>query len=120
SSKQVEFAMSVTHPGWDEEYYPVPLWMSAIKWIRIAQSIPEMKAAMYENSIRAKCIVIIYEGFWEKSYGSEWTTLDDTKKEEYRKKVYDDIESFLVGAKNAGKAIFTTGYRDRDGKTYAE
>lgn len=119
-SKDVEFAMSATHPGFDEEYYPVPLWMAAIKWIKIAQAIPEMKAAMYENSIRAKMVVIIYELFWEKSYGASWTTLDEKKKEEYRKKIYDDIEKFLVGAKNAGKSIFTTGYRDRDGKTYSE
>jgi hypothetical protein len=116
----VEYALSITHPGWDEEYYPVPMWMAAIKWIKIAQSIPEMKAAMYENSIRAKCIVIIYEQFWEKSYGEGWANLDETKQTEYRKKVYDDIEKFLVGSKNAGKAIFTTGYRSLDGKTWAD
>jgi hypothetical protein len=79
-----------------------------------------MKAAMYENSIRAKCVVIIYEQFWEKSYGEAWANLDETKQTEYRKKVYDDIEKFLVGAKNAGKAIFTTGYRSLDGKTWAD
>ncbi len=118
--KAVEFAISCTHPGWDEEYYPVPMWMAAIKWIKIAQSIPEMKAAMYENSIRAKCVVIIYESFWEKSYGEDWTNADEKKKNEYRKKTYDDIEKFLVGAKNAGKAIFTTGYRSHDGKTWAD
>jgi hypothetical protein len=119
-SKDFEFAMSCTHPGWDEKYYPVPLWMAAIKWIKIAQSIPEMKAAMYENSIRAKCVVIIYETFWEKSYGEGWSELDEKKQIEYRTKVYDDIEKFLVGAKNAGKSIFTTGYRDHQGKTWAD
>lgn len=115
-----EYAISSTHPGWNEQYYPVPLWMAAIKWIKIAQAIPEMKAAMYENSIRAKMMVIIYEGYWEKSYGEKWSSLTEKEKADFRTTVYDDIEKFLVGAKNAGKAIFTTGYRDRDGKTYAE
>ncbi len=115
-----EYAMMVTHPGWDEVYYPVPLWMSALKWIKIAAAIPEMKAAIYENMIRAKMVVVIYETFWEKRYGQGWDNLTEKEKNDFRNKVYDDIEKFLVGAKNAGKAIFVHGYRDRDGKTYGD
>jgi hypothetical protein len=113
------FSMMVSHPGWQEQYYPMPMWMSQILWIKIAQSVPEMKAVLFENNMRVKMVVIIYESFWQEAFGDEWTDYTDAEKEEKRKKVYKDIDDFLVGSKNAYKSVFTTGYRDQDGKTYA-
>lgn len=117
--KNVEYALSFTHPGWDELYYPVPLWYSVLKWVKIAQAVPEMKAAMYENSMRLKFIVIIQEGYWPRAFPG-WSKLAQDDKDKARNKVYDEIDEHLVGSENAGKAIFTNGYRDRDGKIWSD
>jgi hypothetical protein len=54
------FSMMVTQPGWQEQYYPMPMWMANILWVKFAQSIPEMKIAYLENRLKAKMQVIIY------------------------------------------------------------
>jgi hypothetical protein len=113
------FSLMVTHPGWQEQYYPMPMWMAQHKWVKIAQGVPEMKAVLFENNMRVKMVVIIYETFWTEAFGDEWEDYTDAEKEERRKKVYKDIDDFLVGSKNAYKSVFTTGYRDSEGKTYA-
>ena len=113
------FSLMVSHPGWQEQYYPMPMWMAQILWVKIAQGVPEMKAVMFENNMRVKYVVIIYEKYWTEAYGDEWEDYTDEQKLEKRKKTYSDIDDFLIGSKNAYKSIFTTGYRDQDGKTYA-
>lgn len=113
------FSVMVTHPGWQEQYYPMPMWMAQILWVKIAQGVPEMKAVMFENNMRVKYIVVIYESFWTEAFGDEWEGYTDQQQAEKRKQVYDDIDKFLIGSKNAYKSVFTTGYRDSDGKTYA-
>lgn len=117
--KNREFNVMVSHPGWDEQYYPMPLWYAALKWVKIAQGIPEMKAVLFENNMRVKQLVIIYDSFWTEAFGDEWTDYTDEQKQEKRQRVYKDIDDFLVGSKNAYKSVFTAGYRDTDGKTYA-
>ncbi len=114
------FSLTAAHPDWGQHYYPTPLWFAAMKWVKIAQSVPEMKAAMYENSIRAKFVVIINEQFWEKRFPEVWHKYTQDQKEEKQKVIFEEIDNFLVGAKNAGKAIFTTGYRDREGNTWSD
>lgn len=115
------FAFTAAHPTWGKHYYPTPLWYAAYKWVKIAQAVPEMKAAMYENSIRAKFVVIIQTTFWENRFGAQiWGNYTAEEKEKKQQQVFDEIDLFLVGSKNAGKAIFTTGYRDREGNTWAD
>lgn len=113
------FSVMISHPGWQEQYYPTPMWMTQILWVKIAQSVPEMKAVLFENNMRVKMVVIIYENFWTEAFGDEWDDYTDEQKEEKRKKVYKDIDDFLVGSKNAYKSVFTTGYRDSEGRVYA-
>lgn len=119
-SKVKSYAFTAAHPTWGKHYYPTPLWYAAYKWVKIAQAVPEMKAAMYENSIRAKFMVVIQESFWEKRFADKWDKFTAEEQEKKRGEVYDQIDEFLVGAKNAGKAIFTNGYRDRDGKIWSD
>lgn len=115
------FTVSATHPGWGEQYYPTPLWYAAYKWVKIAQGVPEMKAVMFENNLRVKYIVIIHDTYWANAFGQDtWKNYTTKQKEDARSKVYDSIDEYLVGSKNAYKSIFTTGYRDRDGKVWSE
>jgi hypothetical protein len=119
-SSRTEFAMTFKYPGWNKHYYSVPLWYAAYKWVKIAQGVPEMKAAIFENSMHVKYIVIIHDSYWAKAFPLEWEGYTPEQRLEKKKLVYDDIDKWLVGAKNAYKSIFTEGYRDHDGKTWAE
>jgi hypothetical protein len=113
--KGFEYAMTFRYPGWNTHYYSTPLWYAALKWVKIAQGVPEMKAAMFENSIHVKYIVVINEKYWASAFGPDWKKYTEDQKKQKRQDVYDDIDKFLVGSKNAYKSIFTSGYRDADG-----
>lgn len=110
-------AYTFKYPGWGKKYYSYPLWYSNLKWVKIAQSIPEMKAAIYTNSMRPKYIITIYDQFWDnvfiddstKKTLAEYTQAEITAK---KNEVYDQIDEYLSGAANAGKAIFTDGKLD--------
>ena len=115
-----EFAMIIRVPGWNKKYYPVPAWMAAYKWVKIAQGVPEMKASLFENSMRPKYKVIIQEEFWDNRYGTDWGTWDEDEQEEKKQAFYDEIDAWLVGSKNAHKSIFVNGFRDGDGKVYTD
>lgn len=115
-----QYALTFKYPGWQRHYYSMPLWYAAHKWVKIAQGVPEMKAAIFENSIHVKYIVVIHEAYWEKAFGPDWKKYTEDQKKKKRDEVYDDIDKFLVGSKNAYKSIFTNGYRDHQGKTWTE
>lgn len=118
--KDVEFAMTFKYPAWNKQYYSVPLWYAAYKWVKIAQGVPEMKAVLFENNMRVKYIVVIHESYWERNYQKEWKSWTAEQKQQAKEKLYDDIDKYLVGSKNAYKSIFTTAYRDRNGNVVPE
>jgi hypothetical protein len=103
-------ALTAKYPAWGKHYYSLPLWYAAYKWIKIAQGVPEMKAAMYQNVMRAKKKVTIYPNYWADAFPGQWDKFSDEEKEQKRNQVFDEINEFLVGAKNAGKTIFVDGY----------
>jgi len=103
-----EFAYVTRQPGWNRPYYSMPLWYSARKWVSIAKQVPEMKAAIFENNIRLKYKVVIYDEYWLHNF-PDWDTYDDAKKRSEQDKVYDDINDFLAGSQNAYKSIFVDG-----------
>jgi len=119
--KDFEYSIITSHPGWNSQYYPKSNWRAALKWVSIAEAVPEMKEAIFNNGLRVKQVCIIQETFWPKAFGPDtWKKYTEEEKEKARQKVYDEIDKTLVGSKNANKTIFTTGYRDRDGKTWAD
>lgn len=108
-----EFALSFRYPAWNRRYYSMPLWYSAYKWVKIAQGVPDMKAALFQNNMRIKYMVVIYERYWTTAYGDEWQDYTDKQQEQKRQELYDDIDKFLVGSENAYKSIFVNGYFDK-------
>lgn len=109
-----EYLFTTNYPLWNDRYYPTPLWTAAYDWVKIAQGVPKMKAAMFENNIRIKYMVIIHEDYWTRNYKgwNDKSQFTDKDKEAKRKKLYDDIEGFLVGSENAYKSVFVDGYVD--------
>lgn len=122
ASKNVEFAMTFKYPGWGKKYYSTPLWYAAYKWVKIAQGVPEMKAAMFENNFRPKYMVVISEKYWERVFHGEkdWNDYTDQEIAEKKNKVYDDIDEHLADNKNAYKTIFVDGFYSPDGKLVPE
>lgn len=113
-----EFAFSFRYPAWNRKYYSMPLWYAAYKWVKIAQGVPDMKAAMFENNIRLKYIVVIYEDYWTETFGMEWNNYTEKEKEERRSKVFNEIDDYLVGSNNSYKSIFTAGRYDSISQTF--
>lgn len=112
--KVAEHAITFSHPSWGCHYYPTPLWYAAHKWVTIAQGVPEMKAALFQNSMLFKYMVVIYEEYWETAFpDGAWENFDATQKEAKRNEFYDSVQQFLVGAKNAHKTLFVDGKHDQ-------
>jgi hypothetical protein len=111
----VEHTLFTRYTSWGKHYYSTPLWYAAYKWVKIAQGVPEMKAAMFENNMRLKYMVIIFENYWEEAY-EDWGDIDDDEKENRRNTLYDEIDAWLVGSKNAYKSIYINGKFSLDGK----
>lgn len=116
---QREFSVVFRQPGWGKHYYPNPMWMAAYKWVKIAQGIPEMKAAIFENSMRPKYKVTIQEEYWENRFGEKWPS-DPDEQEKLRQTVYDEIDNWLVGSRNSHKSIYVNGQRDGNGNVYTD
>jgi hypothetical protein len=117
NSNAVEFAMTFKYPGWGKKYYSAPLWYAAHKWVKIAQGVPEMKAAMFENNFRPKYMVVVSDKFWTKYFDGEAGDSNDSTKDysdaeiaQKKNKVYDDIDEHLAGNTNAYKTIFVDGF----------
>jgi hypothetical protein len=90
----------------------MPTWYAAKKWVEIAKNVPTMKAQMFENNIRLKYIVTIYDSYWTRVFGDEWNSYDFKTKEEKRAETYDAIDKWLVGSTNAYKSVFVPGSYD--------
>ncbi len=108
-------------PSWGKHYYSMPLWYAAKKWVKIAQGVPEMKAAMFENNMRLKYEVVIYKEYWTNAY-ENWEDIEEKDREELRNQLFDEIDAWLVGSANAYKSIFVDGEYTLDGtaKKYIE
>jgi hypothetical protein len=107
-----EYAITGRVPGWNRHYYAMPTWYAAKKWVEIAKNVPTMKAQMFENNIRLKYIVTIYDSYWTRVFGDEWNSYDFKTKEEKRAETYDAIDNWLVGSSNAYKSVFVPGSYD--------
>lgn len=113
----VEFAFTFKDPDWCTNYYSSPMWWAALEWVKIAQGVPKMKAAMYENVFRPKCIVYIQKEFWSEYLfrdkdGNPLPGNAGDERRNLKKKFYDDIAAYATGQSNSYKAIFSEKYVD--------
>lgn len=106
-----EFAYVYRNPGWGKHYYPIAPFMPVYKWIKVAQAIPEMKIALFENSMRPAYKLTIMEDYWDNRFGEEedWRQWDETKIKDEKDKFYNEIDELLHGKENHGKTLYTNG-----------
>jgi hypothetical protein len=115
-AKVAEHVITFSHPSWGCAYYPPPLWYAAHKWVEIAQGVPEMKAAMFENAMLINWVVVVYAEYWDEAFpDGTWDEFSEDEKEAKRNELFDDIEAFLIGGKNAHKTLFVDGKRNHEG-----
>jgi hypothetical protein len=90
----------------------MPTWYAAKKWVDIAMGVPDMKAAMFENNIRLKYVVIVYDEYWDLVYGSQWAAFTPEEKQQKQEELFQSIDDWLVGSQNAYKSVYIPGKLD--------
>lgn len=110
------FMLHIHYPLYGRKYYPPAPWYSAIQYVKIAQSIPEMKVNMFKNQATIKYVITIHPEFWTLQY-PDYTKLSDKEKQQRRAETYDAIEKNLTGNENAYKSLFNPKvYSKQEGK----
>lgn len=103
-------------------YYSRPYWWSvfASGWYDFSSAIPVYKKALIKNQMTLRYIIYIKETFWEKLYKSK-NIIEDDKKAECREEFLKEMNDFLAGEENAGKAFVAEfrydkikGFEDKD------
>jgi hypothetical protein len=98
-------------------YYQKPNWYSLFEsgWYDFALLIPELKKALLNNQMTIKYMVYINEKYFPAIFSEEGITTDKDRKARIKKE-YENIQDFLSGAKNTGKATISKIKYTPDGK----
>jgi hypothetical protein len=75
-------------------------------WLDFANSVPEIMNRINDNAMNIKYHIRIPYEYWS-SVNKDWSILDDKKRNEIIDKKLTEIENFLVGKANAGKAFYS-------------
>lgn len=102
-----KFIRPVFYPLIDEAFYPKSEWHAVVEsgWLDVANSVPALKKAIFQNQMTLKYIIEIDERYFEKVYLQDWMKFTPDERMNIRQKVIDAINSSLTGNENAGKTI---------------
>ena len=116
-----KFIRPIFYPLLDEAFYPKAEWQSILNsgWLDVANSVPELKKALFNNQMTIKYIIEIDERYFEQIYSTQWKNFKPEERIDIRQKVIDDINDSLVGNDKAGKTIQSMMLSDRDGKQFS-
>lgn len=106
------FMIAIQYTLTGRNYYATSPWQAAREWVKIAQSIPAMKKAMFNNQITLRYIVEIHPQFWE-VYDPSYKQSDENKQLAIQDRYYKSIDDMLVGGENQYKSLFSTFVMDR-------
>lgn len=116
--KIYRYIIPINFPTPGKTYYTEPYWYSLILsgWYDFAMAIPEFKKAILKNQMTIKYMVYINEKYWDKVFKAEGITGDQKKCKARMTLEYDNIQKFLAGAENSGKATVSEFKFTVDGK----
>jgi hypothetical protein len=102
-----KFIRPVFYPLIDEAFYPKSEWHAVVEsgWLDVANSVPALKKALFNNQMTIKYLVEIHEMYFEKIYMENWIKFTPDERKSIRNTVIDTINESLSGNDNAGKAI---------------
>jgi hypothetical protein len=121
TKKIKKFIRPTMFPLIDEPYYPVAEWHSIIEsgWLDVANAVPSLKRAIFNNQISIKYLIEIHEDYFEKIYGEQWRKYAPNERKQIREQLIDDINEALVGNDKAGKSIQSMMLTDSQGRQYS-
>lgn len=101
------FITSCRYPYIDESYYPKTDWHAVDRagWMDVANSVPELKQALFENQLHFKYIVYVADLYFESFYKDEWDDFDAEKRQKMREELSANIDDYMSGNKAAGKSL---------------
>jgi hypothetical protein len=115
-----KFIRPIFYPLLDEALYPKSEWhaVSESGWLDVANSVPELKKAMFQNQMVIKYIIEIDERYFTNLYQQQWMAFSPDERIDIRTNVIDTINESLVGNANAGKTIQSMTIVGDDNKPY--
>lgn len=116
-----KFIRPIFYPLLDEAFYPKAEWQSILNsgWLDVANSVPELKKALFNNQMTIKYIIEIDERYFQQIYQKQWKEFKPEERINIRQQVIDDINDSLVGNDKAGKTIQSMMLEDKDGKQFS-
>lgn len=106
-NKIFNFITATYYPLVDESYYPKADWHAVDRsgWIDVANSVPELKKALFENQMHFKYIVYISDLYFESFYKEEWDDFDADKRQLMREQLAETIDEHMSGNKASGRSL---------------
>lgn len=101
------FITATYYPLVDESYYPKADWHAVDRsgWMDVANSVPELKQALFENQMHFKYIVYISDLYFESFYKDEWDDFDADKRQKMREQLAETIDEHMSGNKASGRSL---------------
>ena len=119
-NKIKKFIRPIFYPLIDEAMYPKSEWHAVVEsgWLDVANSVPELKKAIFQNQMVIKYLVEIDERYLKALYQENWIKFTPDERINIRNGIIDTVNDSLSGNENAGKAIQSMKILGEDGKAY--
>jgi hypothetical protein len=115
--KIYNFITSSIQPLVDESYYIKTDWHAVDRsgWMDVANSVPELKQAIFENQLHFKHIIYVSDYYFENYYKDEWDDFDAEKRQQLRENLATTIDDHMSGNKAGGRSL-TSPVFEENGK----
>lgn len=109
ANKIWNFCTATYYPLVDENYYPKADWHAVDRsgWMDVANSVPELKQALFENQMHFKYVVYISDLYFESFYKEEWDDFDADKRQKMREDLATAIDDHMSGNKASGRSLIS-------------
>lgn len=124
-AKQGRFIQPQGDYLFNDGYYPIPTWWGGWEWVELANCIPQFHKANLQNGYNIRWHIEMPADYFldYEAYNACATEEDKAKvlatAQEKEQAFMDDVNQFLAGLANAGRALFTKYELDKAiGKDY--
>lgn len=111
------FVRAIHFPLLNEGYYPFTGWHASEKWIKLSNSIPDFKKAMFDNQANLSFLIEVSEDYFKRKYKDDWSeTFTPDQQKEIRDEFAKQLDASITGQTNAGVNVHSVMYLDDNGK----
>lgn len=109
------FITSSAYPLVSESYYPQADWHAVDRsgWMDVANSVPELKQALFENQMHFKYMIYISDFYFESFYKDEWDDFDSDKRQQLRQELASSVDDHMSGNDASGRSLISPIFDDR-------